>query len=245
MADAEDSKLYLIFISIIFAMLLSVWIVPVGMLFEKAGSEPEDVFNALFSGENIQGIVMFGILICLWWWYAIFIGKLNPAVSFIMFSYDFISLGTFSIAFRLWLHPIVFPFTILIAALFMLGRFWYTKKTLQSDDRPDDCSAMRAINSALIVLLTIIVSSLFSLFVFVQSAFSLEDQRAAEPLFAHAWIVARYSVTLFLIAGIGVTIHAAKITECFGWLKVDSWAEPAPVEQWLENASRRNGVSHD
>ncbi len=57
------------------------------------------------------------MLVCLWWWYGIFIGKIDPAKGFPMFAYDFVSLGSFAIAFRVWPQPFAFPVTVFVAAL--------------------------------------------------------------------------------------------------------------------------------
>jgi hypothetical protein len=79
--------------------------------------------NLIQAREAVQGVFMFLILICLWWWYAMFLGRVYPAKSIVAYGYDFLSLGVYCIAFRYWNLPIIYPATVCIASLLYFGRF--------------------------------------------------------------------------------------------------------------------------
>lgn len=66
---------------------------------------------------------MFLILICLWWWYAIFLGTVYPANGFLMYLYEFTTLAAFAMAFRYWSEKYLFPIAVLLGSFLMLIRF--------------------------------------------------------------------------------------------------------------------------
>ncbi len=180
MQTTEDDRerytqFYLVFISIVFAVFLSVWIVPIGDLFDVAGEKPEDVLEAFLSERNIRGVVMFAILVSLWWWYGKFLGQLDPATGFVMFGYDFVSLGSFAIAFRVWPQPIVFSAAVCFAALLMLIRFEFTNRILKKQRFSKYCPARKAIRAAIFILGAFILNSSVTLFWAASIMFGSDD----------------------------------------------------------------------
>ena len=105
---------YVAFISIVFGVFISVWAEPMTATLRLTIAESEDptVTYLLLA----RGFLLFLVLVCLWWWYAIFLAKVDPAKGFIMFAYDFLSLGAFSLAFSVWESETIFSFTVMIAA---------------------------------------------------------------------------------------------------------------------------------
>ena len=69
---------YVTFISIVFGVFISVWIQPLERDEIKERFPPKGVSDILFLA---RGILMFAILICLWWWYAIFLGNIDPLTA--------------------------------------------------------------------------------------------------------------------------------------------------------------------
>lgn len=226
----DDVRFYLIFISLVFAVFLSVWIVPIGKLFDIPGGSPQDVLDAFLSETNVQGVVMFAILVSLWWWYGKFLGQIDPATGFVMFAYDFVSLGSFAIAFRVWPQPIVFPAAVCFAALLMLIRFEFANGYLKRQNYSRDCPARKAIRAANIILGLFIVTSALSVLFAAYLAFGAED-----PLvLIKFWSAIKWIVTALLIVSVGVTIYAAKITEEFGIFAPHTWRNPRAAGEWLK-----------
>ena len=114
---------YVTFISIVFGVFISVWIQPF------AGEHFETVQFVLV----LRGFIMFMILVCLWWWYAFFLGQIEPANGFLMYLYDFTTLASFAIGFRFWDQPNLFPLSVLLGAGLMLVRFVFARNCV---DRP-------------------------------------------------------------------------------------------------------------
>jgi hypothetical protein len=112
---------YVAFISIVFGVFISVWAEPMTATLRLTIAESEDptVTYLLLA----RGFLLFLVLVCLWWWYAIFLAKVDPAKGFIMFAYDFLSLGAFSLAFSVWESETIFSFTVMIAAGAVMFRF--------------------------------------------------------------------------------------------------------------------------
>jgi len=82
----------------------------------------------LWNVKTLQGLLMFWIMICLWWWYGIFLGRVRPARGLILYGYDFITLGTFALAFRFWDHNVIYPVSVLLAGAMVWGRFIWSLK---------------------------------------------------------------------------------------------------------------------
>ncbi len=233
----HDTDFYLIFISLVFAVFLSVWIVPIGEMFDIPEEDPEAVLNAFLSVRNIQGVVMFAILVSLWWWYGKFLGQIDPATGFVMFGYDFVSLGSFAIAFRVWPHQIVLPAAICFAALLMLIRFAFSNGFLKRQNYSRECPARRAIRAANIILGFLIGASAFSVLFAAYLVLGTIDP----SLYTKFWSAINWIVTALLVVGVGVTIYAAKITEGFEFFAPHTWRNPRPAGEWLkENPGREN-----
>lgn len=130
----SDSDFYLVFISIVFGVLVAVWIEPLSELLrlnDPIDQQPDiqglvKIFymNAL---KMVRGAIMFLILTCLWWWYARFLGRVAPATRYWSFLYDFVSLCCFAVAFRTWGSTAFFPVIVMISAFLMMIRFQHAK----------------------------------------------------------------------------------------------------------------------
>lgn len=234
MGNEEDSRFYLLFISIVFAVFLSVWIIRIGELFPPDAKAIE-VWEAFFAAKNIIGAIMFLVLVCLWWWYGIFIGKITPANSFPMFGLDFLTLGSFALAFRLWPQPFAFPVAVFVAALLMLVRFWildqYVKRTWES------CPARKATKAALIIIGIFLFASVAAFGGMLVLVILVPGDTT--NFVAIAWQMIEWIVMGLLLIGIGVTVYAAKVTQGF------EWGSPRPVEEWLgiEESDQTSGSS--
>jgi len=112
---------YVAFISIVFGVFISVWAEPMTATLGRTVAENNDtsVLYILLA----RGLLLFLVLVCLWWWYAFFLAKVDPAKGFAMFAYDFLSLGTFSLAFSVWENETVFSFTVVFAGIAVMLRF--------------------------------------------------------------------------------------------------------------------------
>lgn len=117
----EGLTWYVTFISIVFGVFISVWVQPLEGEGIRGAFPPTSLSDALLLA---RAILMFVILVCLWWWYAIFLGKVNPAKGFPMYIYEFTTLAVFAIGFRYWDHAYLFPWAVFIGSALMLGRFY-------------------------------------------------------------------------------------------------------------------------
>ena len=72
---------YLAFISIVFGIFISFWVQPLATLIDNGNTEQE-LINAFISKNSIRGLLAFLMLICLWWWYGTFLGRIAPARLF-------------------------------------------------------------------------------------------------------------------------------------------------------------------
>lgn len=231
----RDADWYFAFISIIFGVFIAVWIEPVTALFpytdgdvtdagasvtaSTAASGFETTSIANFSGgferlenrimtkEVLIGVIMFVILVCLWWWYGTFLGNLSPANGFWLYFYDFVTLCSFAISFRLWYHPIVFPIIVVIAAALMLARFigvLIVVKEVHVATR-----AQTALIVAIVVLATFVV---FGLGMVLSPYFVASKGQYLKALIDN-WTIYQRAVIWLLIVGILATLSAVLITE--------------------------------
>ncbi len=127
----EQSQWYLTFISIIFGVFIAVWIVPIARQYRDPDTKDglKRTLETVWSAESGRAALMFIMLICLWWWYGTFLGRISPAVGFWTYMYDFISLCSFAIAFRMWYHRWLFPMVVFFAAGLMLVRFGFAYRS--------------------------------------------------------------------------------------------------------------------
>jgi hypothetical protein len=156
----DDRQWYLMFISIVFGVFISVWIEPIVQLFpllqgDNHYQDMQNTIDLLFSLHTLTGAIMFIMLICLWWWYGFFLGRVAPARGFWAFLYDFISLCFFAVAFRMWSHPSLFPIIVSLASGLMLGRFFFALKHTENDK-----NRRKALITALITLTLFLVGAL-------------------------------------------------------------------------------------
>ena len=95
----ETTELYMAFISIVSGVFMAVWLEPVARLFPHELS-PREVITRVMSRDGLRGSLIFLILLCLWWWYAWFLGQIDPARGFVLFAFDFVTLCAFAMGFR-------------------------------------------------------------------------------------------------------------------------------------------------
>ena len=208
----RDTQLYFMFISIVFGVFIAVWIEPVTIIFPYSGVDATnpnfDVFiERLWSVKMFIGITMFMMLVCLWWWYGSFLGYLSPAKGFWLYFYDFITLCSFAIGFRLWYHPIVFPMIVVIAATLMLIRFAGVLAVV--DEVKSNTRGRAALRLAINVLLTFV---LVSIGMVMQPIFQNSGTSYQERL-ANNWEIYQFMVIGLLFVGIIATVLAVLITE--------------------------------
>ena len=196
---------YVTFISIVFGVFISVWVEPMAGAAISKISADDISLEAMFL--LARGLLMFAILVCLWWWYAIFLGKIAPANGFLMFSYDFTSLASFAIAFRMWDTPKLFSITVFIGALMMLVRFVLAKNHVDKDSKE-----ARGMKAALFALGGF-MSYFFGVFSYAFGSGGLSQN------------VINYGVMVLLIVGIIATIYAVRQSE--GW----KWGEPLEIRK--------------
>jgi hypothetical protein len=129
--EVPSSKIenwYVAFISIIFGLFISVWIAPVPALLALHSNNQLrqqkivswDCVNTAFL--MARGLITFIILVCLWWWYAFFIGRLSPANNLYSYMFAFFSLAVFALGFRLWHTELLFPAAVFFGASAMIIR---------------------------------------------------------------------------------------------------------------------------
>lgn len=120
-SDFGDDSWYEKFVSIIFGVFIAVWIVPFAApVLTKENGESFVITHAL--DFSLRGLLMFLVLICLWWWYARFIGIISPARGFSLFTLDFITLASFALSFRFWSDDFAYPVTIIVGSILMFSR---------------------------------------------------------------------------------------------------------------------------
>lgn len=199
---------YLTFISIVFGVFISVWIQPIVEIFpppitgdgEGVFDRIKELFGLLFSERTIRGAVMFVMLICLWWWYGMFLGRVAPAREFWSYLYDFVSLSAFAVAFRMWSHPLVFPMIVFLAAALMLGRFLSAKRYVKWGT-----VQYKALNTALIALLLFMAAAI--------GAIIMVFATGVEEFLNSHWTLVQRGTVLLLLVGIAATFKAVTFTD--------------------------------
>lgn len=140
---------YPTFMSVVFGVFLSVWVQP----FPDAFAPPcSSEYNTGDIAVLVRGFVMFGVLISLWWWYAVFFGTRYPAKTFSLFSYDFVSLGVFALGFRFWHASAIFSVLVALGALLVAVRAVITTFSI-TPDKHDTLALRINITAALILFL--------------------------------------------------------------------------------------------
>lgn len=217
--EAGKAHWYLTFISIVFGVFISVWIEPVVQIFPDSGTATDikTTIGLLFTEKTFRGAVMFLMLICLWWWYGMFLGRVAPANQFWDYLYDFISLCAFAVAFRMWGHPSVFPLIVFVAAGLMLGRFLSALRfvvwgTVQA----------KALVTALIALVLFMVGAL--------SAFGLALYTGIDAFLKKDWWLVEYGTVALLIVGICATFAAVIFTDGMPF-RADKPVADKPVQE--------------
>lgn len=194
---------YITFISIVFGVFISVWVTP---LEGKAISDavPPKTFQHFLLLS--RGVLTFLLLICLWWWYAIFLGNINPATGFLMYVFEFTTLAFFAVGFRYWDHPILFPSAVLIGATLMLLRFIFIVWEGLVDVESKEWSALIIAIGTLVVYIVFILGAFAVTFV----ARLQVEQRLS---------IVHNVVTFLLFVGIVATMLAVDKAEGFAWGK--------------------------
>jgi hypothetical protein len=201
----DDQRWYLMFISIVFGVFISVWIEPIVQIFPPLeGGNPyldmQNTIKLLFSMRTMTGAIMFIMLICLWWWYGIFLGSVAPARGFWAFLYDFISLCFFAVAFRMWSHPSLFPIIVSLASGLMLGRFFFAFKHTEAGSK-----RRKALTTALITLTLFLVGAL--------SAGAMVAIIGVSEFLTKKWYIIQSGTLILLGFGIFATFVAVSMLE--------------------------------
>ena len=222
MVTEAQSQWYLTFISIIFGVFIAVWIVPIARQYrEPDDADDRDIqeglrrtLKTLSSASSGRAGLMFIMLICLWWWYGTFLGNISPAVGFWTYMYDFISLCSFAIAFRMCDHRWLFPMVVFFAAGLMLLRFGFAYQGIVSGS--DAEKAMLAAIAALGLFILVAVSALVGSFSTYRAA-AAENGASADVTYFRSlgriWSWIEKGVVGLLIVGIIATFFAVYTTE--------------------------------
>ena len=212
MPTEKEFTWYLTFVSIIFGVFISVWVEPIEYLVDSKLSGDKEWWQLTI--YVLVGLFMFGILICLWWWYGMFIGQIAPARGFQMYGLDFAALALFAFAANFWHKPIVFTGAEVLASIPMAYRFHKLRTLVRKGSNHQKAlkSALKIIIGAPIVILVLIaILMLPSLQTFVlpflQPPLGFD---VIEGIFG--------GIVICLMAmGIGVTIKAVQTTEGLSW----------------------------
>lgn len=140
---------YSAFMSVVFGVFVSVWIQPLSDLI--SGPAPSPPVSALATALY-TGAPMFGVLVCLWWWYAVFLGRCHPSNSFFMYGYDFSSLVVFALGFRFWHYDTLLDFIVPLGSVFVGIRIFFAKQ-YGALSKHDSSAAWIAIVTTLFILL--------------------------------------------------------------------------------------------
>ena len=151
---------------------------------------------------------MFHILICLWWWYGIFLGRIDPARTFFKFGFDFLSLCSFAIAFRFWNNAQVSPFIVFFAAALMFLRFGFA--LVQSRKNRKATLALACALGILFCFIAFAAGMGFTIYIF-----EVEISKVLK--------IMEFGVMALLGMGIFITVIAVKITEGLAWSTPQKW----------------------
>lgn len=212
-----QSQWYLTFISIIFGVFIAVWIVPIARQYREPPDSQDGLKRTLMtlsSASSGRAALMFIMLICLWWWYGTFLGRISPAVGFWTYMYDFISLCSFAIAFRMWDHRWLFPMVVFFAAGLMLLRFGVAYRGIVSGS--DAERAMLAAIVALALFIIVAGSALIGSIATYRAAAGENGANADVSYFGSLqkiWSWIEKCVVGLLIVGIIATFFAVYTTE--------------------------------
>lgn len=127
MEDPRHFPWYMTFVSIVFGFSISIWGQPLDDVLK-----PDIPLPMLMI---VRGTLMFVILVCLWWWYGMFLGATAPARGFFMYAWDFFTLGAFALAARVWNRDDIFQYTVLTASILMFARFAVTYRSLMPSSK--------------------------------------------------------------------------------------------------------------
>lgn len=205
MPGMTEFPLYLTFISIVFGVFIAVWVQTLTGEAVRAVVSPP-LASPPFKWDGflmlVRALLMFMILICLWWWYAIVLGKISPAKGFIMYFYDFVSLGSFAVAFRFWDQRYVFPGAVFFGGFFM---FWRVLIAHESITPGSDAS----------IALSYGVGGFILFFVFFLGAVGVLWIARKHLSFDFRLTILNYVAMALLFEGVVFTFVAARYTE--GW----------------------------
>lgn len=92
----------------------------------KSHASVKEIFARLTVPQRLQGILTLFVIVCLWWWYGIFLRTFSPAEGFIMYFFDFSSLATFAVAAGIWRDETgCFAGAVIIACALIFFRFFF------------------------------------------------------------------------------------------------------------------------
>ena len=203
----QRSDLYMIFVSIIFGIFIAVWLEPVVKLFSPTESFAE-IFEVIQTRAVLRGVLVFLMLIGLWWWYAWFLGHIDPSQTLWMFAVDFITLGAFAMGFRFWAHVQIFPIVVFVAAGLMLGRFSAAIKSTNSRSK-----------ERWALVLAVATLGIYAFGAGMAAAGSIFIYDGSDEMWNKIWNWIDYGVMGLLFLGVVATALAAIKTEGMTWRK--------------------------
>jgi len=195
---------YLTLISLLFGVFISLWMDGLA----KHGEMPDH------PGGLALGLLVLLVLVCLWWWYGVFLGRVSPANNILLYVWDFATLATFAYGARSWAQPEQFMVALVIAVFMMAFRVALAWR--ESTPRSEDRYAVRGVTAVL-------VASAILIGTFWLGATAGSDEVASgKEAFVPAKNMWMLTSTLFIVLGLGccVTFYAAWATEGVSRIRV-------------------------
>lgn len=181
---------YSMLLAAVFGLCLSLWAFPIVDLPDKVAEGDYFVLAT--------GFLYLLILVCLWWWYGIFLDRLCPASDLRMYGWDFVTFAVFAVAARFWDRSEYFSLAVTAGSCLMLGRFWWSLRHASTRERANDKKAL-----------------LFVLVVVGVTAVVLIPTGIAYWVGAGVWPENFFVITtiVFMVMGICVTWIASRLTQ--------------------------------
>lgn len=216
----QERARYMTLVSIAFAVFITVWVEPVPKVLEPlhaAHSIHGEAFARILLTMLLGGVT-FLMLVCLWWWYAMFFPLFNMTGRLRTYVYDLVTFGCFAVAFKMWDQPSIFSFAVLISAGFIGVRFYFALSSIWNEAKDRDklrrCFVLRC---ALGVVVAILIAAVVNL------ALSWGDSK-------HPNLIIIIMLTV-LALGVAVSFMGAMLIE--GRL-------PKGFDDWLAGKHRRS-----
>ena len=164
MPHTRAAGTYLTLMSILFGLLISVWVASFTDRFkehaplqapDQSQVQSPDLSQEQAHGQSqvqesnaeksqlkylLRGILVLSTLVCLWWWYAIFLGRVAPTTGFFTYGLDFLTIAAFASGAALWHDRRYYALAVTIASVLMGLRLW--RAVLNSKDARDRHAAL-------------------------------------------------------------------------------------------------------